>query len=300
MTTAAATLRERAEGLGAALPPLIVAAEHLANSVLAGAHGRRRPGPGAEFWQFRPAAETPGRIDWRRSARGDEAFVRQTEWQAARAVSLWVDPGAAMGFSGAKDRETKGARARLLALALGLLLLRGGERVGLAHPDHPPRAGRAQAGRLALAFATPPDAAEHGAPDLGATPPGGHAVLISDFLGDLAPLRSALAIAAERHLRGLIVQMLDPVEEVFPFDGRTRFESMSGHLAWETLRAGDLRAAYRARLAARKDDLQRLARHAGWQAVTLHTDQPAAAGLLWLYHALGDGARGHSAAGGRA
>lgn len=291
MTAPAATLRQRAEGLGAALPALIVAADHLANSVLAGAHGRRRPGPGAEFWQYRPAAEAAGRIDWRRSARGDEVFVRQTEWQAARAVALWVDPGAAMGFTGAPGREAKGARARLLALALGLLLLRGGERVGLAHPDHPPRAGQAQAGRLALALAAPEGTDEHGAADLRATPPGGHAVLISDFLGDLAPLRDALATAEERNLRGLIVQVLDTAEEAFPYDGRTRFESMSGHLAWETLRAADLRAAYRDRLAARKDALRHLARHAGWQATVLHTDQPAAAGLLWLYQALGDRGR---------
>jgi uncharacterized protein (DUF58 family) len=291
----AATLRERAEGLGAALPPLIIAAEHLANSVLAGAHGRRRPGPGAEFWQYRPAGDVPGRIDWRRSGRGDEVFVRQTEWQAARAVSLWVDPGAAMGFSGDPQREAKGARARLLALALGLLLLRGGERVGLARIDHPPRAGQVQAGRLALALAAGAADDEHGTPDLRATPPGGHAVLFSDFLGDLAPLRAALTLAEERNLRGLVVQVLDPVEEVFPFDGRTRFESMSGHLAWETLRASDLRTAYLTRLAARKDELARLARHAGWQTTVLHTDQPVAAGLLWLYHALGDRRR----AGGR-
>jgi uncharacterized protein (DUF58 family) len=291
MTTPAATLRQRAEGLGAALPALIVAAEHLANSVLAGAHGRRRPGPGAEFWQYRPAADAPGRIDWRRSARGDEVFVRQTEWQAARAVALWVDPGAAMDFTGDRAREAKGERARLIALALGLLLLRGGERVGLAHPDHPPRAGQAQAGRLALALAAAGDAAEHGSPDLRHIPTGGHAVLISDFLGDLAPLRAALATAEGRNLRGLIVQVLDPVEEAFPYDGRTRFESMSGHLAWETLRAGDLRVAYRDRLAARKDELRTLARHAGWQATVLHTDHPATAGLLWLYHALGDRGR---------
>lgn len=292
MSPAAPLLRERAEALGGALPGLIVAAEHLANSVLPGAHGRRRPGMGAEFWQYLPAGDAPGRIDWRRSARGDETFVRQTEWQAARAVSLWVDPGAAMGFSGDKGRDTKGARARLLALALGLLLLRGGERVGLAHADHPPRAGQAQAGALAMALAAPGAAEEHGAPDLRVTPLGGHAILFSDFLGDLAPLRAALDLAAGRNLRGMIVQVLDPVEEVFPYDGRTRFESMSGHLAWETLRASDLRAEYHARLAARKDDLAALARHAGWQATTLHTDQPASAGLLWLYHALGAGRRG--------
>lgn len=286
-------LRVEAEGLTGGLSPLLVAADHLANSALPGAHGRRRAGTGAEFWQFRLAgpSDGPTRIDWRRSGRGDEVFVRETEWQAARAVALWVDHGAAMGYSGGKDRPSKAARAQLLALALALVLLRGGERVGLAHPDFPPRPGRSQAERLALALSTTPGAQEHAAPDLGASPVGGHAVLFSDFLGDTAPVEAALRLASSRNMRGLLVQVLDPAEEGFPFDGRTRFESMSGHLSFETLRASDLRAAYRDRLAARKDLMAGLARHAGWQFTTLHTDSPAATGLSWLYNALATGRR---------
>ncbi len=286
-------LRAEADALSGGLPPLLVAAEHLANSALPGAHGRRRAGSGAEFWQFRPAAahDSLAQIDWRRSGRGDEVFVREAEWQAARAVGLWVDGGAAMAYSGGKDRPSKADRARLLAMALALVLLRGGERVGLALPDHPPRAGRAQAERLVRALAAPMVAQEHAAPDLGALPQGSHAVLFSDFLGDPAPIQTALSLSASRNLRGLLVQMLDPAEEGFPFDGRTRFESMSGHLSFETLRAGDLRAAYRDRLAARKDLLANLARNAGWQFTTLHTDSPAATGLSWLYHALALGRR---------
>ncbi|MCC0081739.1 MAG: DUF58 domain-containing protein [Rhodobacter sp.] len=283
-------LRRSAEALSGALPPLLVAAEHLANSVLPGAHGRRRAGSGAEFWQFRPvhAGDAASRIDWRRSARGDDLFVREREWQAARAVTLWVDDGAAMAFSADKNRPTKARHARLLALALALVLLRGGERVGLAEADLAPRAGRAQADLLAMALADESVAGgEHGAVDLHAAPVGGHVVLFSDFLGDMAPVEAALALAAARSMRGILVQVLDPVEEGFPFDGRTRFESMSGHLSHETLRASDLRSAYRDRLAARKDRLAALARQTGWHATTLHTDRAPALGLLWLYQALG-------------
>ncbi|GAB4265743.1 MAG: DUF58 domain-containing protein [Pararhodobacter sp.] len=276
------------------MPPLIVAAEHLANSVLPGAHGRRRAGPGADFWQFRPAGpgDVASRIDWRRSGRGDDLHIRESEWQAARAVTLWVDTGAAMGFSGAARRETKGARARLLALALALVLLRGGERVGLAEAGRAPRAGRSQAALISLALAEEADAGpERSAIDLRAAPAGGHVVLFSDFLGDLDAVQAALSQAAARNMRGILVQVLDPAEEDFPFDGRTRFESMSGHQSFETLRAGDLRAAYRDRLAARKDRLAALAGQAGWLATTLHTDRSPAEGLLWLYHALGGGGR---------
>lgn len=297
MSQPAPALRRAAESLSGALPPLMVAAEHLANSVLPGAHGRRRIGPGAEFWQFRPSGpgDAATRIDWRRSGRGDDLFVRETEWQAARAVTLWVDTGAAMAFSGDPARETKAARARLLSLALALVLLRGGERVGLAQADLPPRAGRGQAELLTMALAQDGaaggGATEHGAPDLHAAPAGGHVVLFSDFLGDLATVEGALHLAAARSMRGILVQLLDPVEESFPFDGRTRFESLSGHMSYETLRAGDLRAQYRDRLAARKDHLAGLARHSGWHATTMHTDRPPAEGLLWLYHALGEGRR---------
>lgn len=293
VTRPAIGLRASAEALTGGLSPLLVAAEHLANSALPGAHGRRRAGAGAEFWQFRPAGASDAltRVDWRRSGRGDEIFVRETEWQAARAVSLWVDQGAAMGYSGARERPAKAERARLLAMALALVLLRGGERVGLAHPDFLPRAGRVQAERLALALSADPGTQEHANPDLIASPPGGHAILFSDFLGNPEPIEAALRLAASRNLRGLLVQVLDPSEEGFPFDGRTRFESMSGHLSFETLRAGDLRSAYQDRLAARKDLLGALARHAGWQFTTLHTDSPAAVGLSWLYHALSTGRR---------
>ncbi|WP_240607951.1 DUF58 domain-containing protein [Pararhodobacter oceanensis] len=291
---AAPLLRRHAEALSGALPPLMVAAEHLANSMLPGAHGRRRIGPGAEFWQFRPSApgDAATRIDWRRSARGDDLFVRETEWQAARAVTLWVDSGAAMQFSGDKSRDSKAARASLLAMALALVLLRGGERVGLAGAGLPARAGRGQAELLAYALTkeAQPEG-EHGALDLHSAPAGGHVVLFSDFLGDLDHVEAALDVAAARSMRGILVQILDPVEEDFPFDGRTRFESMSGHLNYETLRAADLRGDYQARLSARKDRLALLARQSGWHSTTLHSDRPAAEGLLWLYHALGAGGR---------
>ncbi|NHX27360.1 DUF58 domain-containing protein, partial [Escherichia coli] len=149
-----AALRAGAEGLAAALPPLLAQAEHLATTVMMGEHGRRRAGMGDEFWQYRPAhaGDPAHRIDWRRSARSDQHFVREKEWQAAQSVTLWVDPSQAMQFAGDGRHGTKADRAGLLALALSVLLIRGGERVGLAGFDLPPRRGELQLMRLAQAF----------------------------------------------------------------------------------------------------------------------------------------------------
>ncbi|MDP2738834.1 MAG: DUF58 domain-containing protein [Pseudorhodobacter sp.] len=289
--SAAPSLRSRSEALGQAVPPLLAAAEHLAVGVVLGDHGRRRAGMGDEFWQYRPAhpGDSARMIDWRRSARSDAHFVREREWQAAQAVTLWVDGARSMGFSGAGTRPPKADRARLLALALAVLLVRGGERVGLAGDAAPPRAGRGQVELLARALAVE-GTDDYGAPETAGLVAHGRAVFLSDFLGDLALVERALGQAADRGVRGALVQVLDPSEEDFPFDGRTIFESMGGTLRHETLRAGDLRARYLARLAERKARLAALARASGWHYLCHHTGQGAQAALLWLYRALEQGA----------
>lgn len=280
-------LRPRAEALGQSLPPLLAAADHLSQAVMLGEHGRRRAGQGDEFWQYRPAhpGDSARMIDWRRSARSDAHFVREREWQAAQSVTLWIDRSRSMAYAGDRARPPKADRARLLGLALTILLLRGGERVGLAGDAVPPRAGRAQAERLALALAAE-GGDDYGVPNTGSAAAHGRVVLISDFLSDIAGVEGAIARAADRGCRGAILQVLDPAEEDFPFDGRTIFESMGGTLRHETLRAGDLRARYLDRLAERKARLSALARASGWHVHTHHTGEPAQGALLWLYRAL--------------
>ncbi len=286
MTTPAA-LRVQAENLGQSLPALLAQAERLSSALSLGLHGRRRAGAGADFWQYRPAVpgDSARTIDWRRSARSDAPFVREREWQASQGVTFWVDPAKSMQFQGAASRPTKAHRAAVLALALAISLLRGGERVGVEGQGRP-RAGMAQVQPMAQALGTP-TAAEFGAPSLHDVIAHGRAVVISDFLGDLAPLQQALAEAADKGVRGLLVQVLDPVEEDFPFDGRTIFQSIGGGIAFETQEAGDLRPRYLARLADRKADLARMARALGWHVTCHHTDAPALVPLLWAHQALG-------------
>lgn len=283
-----AGLRRSAEALASALPPLMADALHLAATVQLGEHGRRLSGMGDEFWQYRPAhaGDEARFIDWRRSGRADVQFVREKEWQAAQSVHLWVDDARSMEFTGDPKRQAKADRARLLALALAVLLIRAGERVGLADPIAPPRSGEVQLLKLAQAFTAAAGEADFGAPEARAILPGSRAVFISDFMGDPAAVEKALGLAADKGATGVLMQVLDPVEEAFPFDGRTIFESMAGTLSHETRKAGDLRARYQERLAERKDRLAELARKAGWLFTTHHTGESAQSALLWLYAAL--------------
>ena len=285
-----ADLRARAEEAAAPLPALLAEAEHLAGTVLLGEHGRRRAGLGDDFWQYRPvrSGDEARMIDWRRSAKGDDQFVRESEWQVAQSVMVWVDQAASMRFASDRNLPEKAARARLLALAVSILLVRGGERVGLSGTGLPPRRGEAQILRMADAFCR--DAPEdYGVPEVRGMMPHARAVFLSDFMGDIAPIEAALHKAADRDVHGVLLQVLDPAEEAFPYTGRTIFESVGGTLAHETLKANELKARYLDRLAARKDALSTLARRTGWQFSTHHTGEPAQAALLWLFNALEGG-----------
>ena len=86
----------------------------------------RRPRPAASagsgetFWQFRPfvSGEPVVRVDWRRSAREEHAFVREREWEAAHTRVDLVRPLALDAVrlqprAGLQDRPRRGARARL-------------------------------------------------------------------------------------------------------------------------------------------------------------------------------------------
>ena len=287
--TEALELRARAETLAGPLPPLLAAAEHLAQTVLLGQHGRRRPGMGDEFWQYRAAraGDEMRMIDWRRSARSDAHFVREKEWQAAQSVVFWTDRAQSMRFTSSDKHPTKSLAARTLALAAAVLLIRGGERVGLSDRSLPPRSGELQLIRLAETLSTEDDAAEYGAPETRGLPGHARAVFLSDFLGDVAPVTTALTKAADKGVKGAIVQVLDPIEEAFPFDGRTIFESVGGTIRFESQKARDLKDRYLDRLAERKAELRALSRRlTGWQYEVYHTDTSASAALLWLYQAL--------------
>src|ERR1700750_532754 len=215
--TGYSTLQHEADGLGAGLPPLMVAADRLAASVSLGVHGRRRAGMGESFWQFRRYGlhDSSSAIDWRQSAKSQHIFVREREWEAAQTVWFWRDASANMSFkSGA---TTKRARADLLLLALASLLVRGGERVGFLSMEGAPAASRLALTRMGRAMFAGTDAA---------LPPripfkrGNQLVWFSDFLDD--GVLEAMKELSRQGVEGHLVRIVDPAEEDFPFTGRTR------------------------------------------------------------------------------
>jgi hypothetical protein len=87
-------------------------------------------------------------------------------------------------------------------MALAILAVHGGERVGLTHLAEPPRSGRTQLVRMAQALMDGHETGDYGAPRPQAMPLGSRAVFFSDFLGDPAAIEQVLGRAADRGRQG--------------------------------------------------------------------------------------------------
>ncbi|MEP3048245.1 MAG: DUF58 domain-containing protein [Roseibium sp.] len=274
-----------ARSVADALPDLLVEASHVANSVISGWHGRRRAGPGESFWQFRPfnMGEPAKRIDWRRSARDDHLYVREREWEAAHTVWLWADLSSSMVFQSRLSEVTKRDRSIILMLALADMLAETGERIGLPGLTRP-FSDRRAAERLAdaLTHLSKPIAL----PDTMSVKRFADVVLISDFLDPLEEISTWIARVAGTGAKGHLVQVLDPIEETFPFDGRIEFTDPERGIRLTTGRAENWREDYKRKLEAHRAEVRDIARRAGWTYVLHHTDRPAAEPLLVLHSAL--------------
>ncbi|MEL6372381.1 MAG: DUF58 domain-containing protein [Pseudomonadota bacterium] len=278
-------LQSEAHGLADHLPDLLLEAARITNTVAHGIHGRKRAGPGETFWQFRhfETNDTAQQIDWRRSASSDQLFVREREWEAAHTVWLWPDLSASMVFRSHLSSTLKRDRAVVLMLAIGELLVKGGERIALLGLTKP-SAGRTTTTRLAETLATHadhPTLTESLPPSTRLSRFSG-TILFSDFLDPLDEIEARLRDLASDGVSGHLVQVLDPAEETLPYEGRAEFIAAEGGLRWVADRTESIRDAYQRKFTAHRAGLSELAKRFGWSFLVHHTDRPATEPLLTL------------------
>lgn len=276
------TLERDSSAIADVLPEILIEAARAAQSIAYGLHGRRRAGPGETFWQFRRFldGEPAARVDWRRSARDDFLYVREREWEAAHTVFVWPDRSASMNVRSRLAGASKRSRALVLALALGILLVEGGERAALLGLTRP-TATRRVAALFAEALVRE-SSPEESLPPAETLPRFSEFVVIGDLLDPADLVEARLAKLAENGARGHLVMILDPVEESFPFGGRAVFVEPESGVRWLAGRAETLRQGYAEALAAHKAALMNLSARLGWSFLVHHTDRPAHEALIAL------------------
>jgi uncharacterized protein (DUF58 family) len=165
-------------------------------------------------------------------------------------------------------------------LALAEILARSGERIGCPGVMEPISARNA-AERLATALMHAP--LTGGLPEVGMIRGWSDLVLIGDFLDEAPAIMERISPLARRGLRGHVVEVADPAEELFPYNGRTEFTDPETGSRLVSGRAENVRDAYTNAYLARRSALGQSLRHLGWTFVTHRTDHLASEALVAVH-----------------
>ena len=275
--------------LAASMPRLILEARRVAATVIHGLHGRRRAGPGENFWQYRRfvSGEPASRVDWRRSARDDHLYVREQEWEAAHTVWIWPDRSPSMNFASPLVRDSKLFRTLVIALALAEVLVEAGERVGIPGLTRP-TGSRNVVDRMAQAIVHD-QAARASLPPNFAPSPLAEVVLLSDLWSDIGDVRRTITQLSGSGAHGHVVQIVDPAEETFPYWGRVEFVEPEGFGRITAGRAETWRTDYTARVEHHRAEIRAETDRLGWSFIIHRTDRPASELLIALHARIGAG-----------
>jgi len=277
----------QARSLAESMPRLILEARRIAATVIHGLHGRRRAGPGENFWQYRRflSGEPARRVDWRRSARDDQLYVREQEWEAAHTVWIWPDRSPSMAFTSPLAQESKLDRTLVVGFALAEVLVQAGERVGMPGLMRP-TGSRNVLDKMANAIvhdvtaraSLPPSFAPSGLAEI---------VVVSDFWSPIAEVRTTLSQLSATGAHGHAVQIVDPAEETFPYSGRVEFVEPEGGGEITVGRAEAWKGDYEARIARHRAEIRAETDRLGWSFAIHRTDNPATELLLALHARMG-------------
>ena len=273
----------QARKLAEQLPRLILESRRIAATVIHGLHGRRRAGPGENFWQYRRflSGEPARNVDWRRSARDDQLYVREQEWEAAHTVWLWADRSPSMVFRSQLAQESKLDRALIVAFSLAEILVQAGERVGMPGLMRP-TGSRNVLDKMANAIV-------HDVSERPSLPPAfapsslAELVVVSDFWSPIAEVRSTLGQLSATGANGHAIQIVDPAEETFPYNGRIEFIEPEGAGEITVGRAEAWKSGYEARVARHRAEIRAETDRLGWSFAIHRTDHPATELLLALH-----------------
>lgn len=277
-------LRQRAEDATAHLSFLMAEADKAVASVLHGEHRQRKSGSGERFWQFREyhPGDRPQDIDWRQSGKTDKVYIRQKEWQTNQSATLWCSRSNSMDFQSRDDIQSKGEAAKIITLAIALLLTHGGEEVGLL--GSPPK-GRSQAALQTLADMLMKKNGDETLPGEDAQR-NASLFLTGDFLDPVNQIETRFKNLAAQSGSGFVIQILDPAEIELPYDGRVIFETPSDKQRELVNNVASIRAEYNRRITAHIAAVKNICNACGWHYILHSTDREIKDTLLDVWTTL--------------
>lgn len=228
-------------------------------------------------------------VDWKVFGKSDRIYLKQYEEETNFACYFLLDTSESMLYKSEQAPVSKLEYAQYVVAALSYLILQQQDAAGLAtfdttvrnfvragsHPSHlkqichtldqAPAAGETAMGPIFH------DLAER-------IKKRGLVVILSDLFDDLPSLMLGLKHLRHRRHEVLVMQIIDPAEQDFPFQDPTLFKGLE-HLPEQLTEPRSLRAAYRREFEAFLLEARRGCRDLHMDYVLLRTDMPLDAAL---------------------
>ena len=242
----------------------------------------------AEHREYAPGDDTRY-LDWRVYGKTDKYYLKQFEQETNLISYLLLDASQSMGYRGPDAAMSKLEYAQCLAAALGFLILRQQDSVGLVTFDQEIRAlvrasgnpshieellhviERTSAQRKTAAGPIFHDLAER-------LKKRGIVLIFSDLFDNMASLMAGLSHFRHRRHEVVVFHVLDPAELDFPFQRTTLFEGLE-QLPSVLAEPQGVRKAYLRQFGRFLREVQHGCRDHRIDYVLVRTDQPVDAAL---------------------
>jgi len=215
-------------------------ARHVVEGFLAGRHPSPYHGSSIEYADHRPytMGDEIRSLDWKLLAKTDKYYVKLFQDQTNLRCTILLDISRSMTFA-AEKRLSKLEYGSFLAVALGYLMLRQNDAVGLALFDNELRhylPARSTASHFRLMIdlleTTGSRRESRMAPVMhelaGRLKRRGLVIIISDLLDDVDALLDSLSHFRFRKHEVIVFHVMDPHELNFPYDKVMRFRDIEG------------------------------------------------------------------------
>ncbi len=252
----------------------------------AGVHRSPFHGFSVEFAEHREYA--PGDdlryLDWKVFGRTDKYYLKQFEEETNLACYLLLDTSESMDYRSERAPMSKLQYAQRAALALGYLVLRQQDSIGLVTFDEEIRSlirPSSNPSHIKQLLHVLDKSVPHGQTSTGPIfhdlaerfKRRGLVVVLSDCFDDVQALMTGLKHFRHRRHEVILLHVLDPAESEFPFSQTTRFQGLEG---WPdvVIEPGSLRNAYLDEFASFVHRLKKGCREHRIDYVPMPTDQP--------------------------
>lgn len=236
------------------------------NTMYSGLYAQRASGTGSQFWQYRSveSGDDASKIDWRKSARTDEYYVREHEIDKPSDHLIWCDSKATMYIP-----TDKSDMAYVISLAIMSFYLDAGQQVTLLHAGKAVKTFDHAVTMFLSAIGVHKESSIDNTTLLSRyiTPGTTNITLVSDFLNENT--RQIVDLLTKRNITAALVQTLTHQEQNFLFTGHVKLKDQI-HTDFVSPSIEEVRTSYLEKLREIQDYLSYTTRTHNWPYV-IHT-----------------------------